>query len=158
MCIRDRRADHHERRAAAGRGHRGVRHLRHRAHEDDRGRHARRRPDRCHRRARASGPGHHATARHRELVGPGPPPTLVGASRRTRVDVAMTAMLLSPADLSRKRGLRRMRAVALSLLVFAALVFIATRNRDGAWGYVNTTAEAAMVGALADWFACLLYT
>ena len=65
----------------------------------------------------------------------------------------MTAMLLSPADLSRKRGLRRMRAVALSLLVFAALVFIATRNRDGAWGYVNTTAEAAMVGALADWFA-----
>ena len=43
--------------------------------------------------------------------------------------------------------------MALSLLVFAALVFIVTRNRDGAWGFVNTTAEAAMVGALADWFA-----
>jgi len=46
-----------------------------------------------------------------------------------------------------------MRAVALSLLVLAALVFILTRNRDGAWGFVNATAEAAMVGALADWFA-----
>jgi uncharacterized membrane-anchored protein YjiN (DUF445 family) len=46
-----------------------------------------------------------------------------------------------------------MRAVALSLLLFAALVFIATRNRDGAWGFVNTMAEAAMVGGLADWFA-----
>jgi len=46
-----------------------------------------------------------------------------------------------------------MRAVALSLLALAALVFILTRNRDGAWGFVNATAEAAMVGALADWFA-----
>jgi len=46
-----------------------------------------------------------------------------------------------------------MRAVALALLVLAALVFVATRNRDGAWGFVNATAEAAMVGALADWFA-----
>ncbi len=65
----------------------------------------------------------------------------------------MTTMVLSPADLVRRRDLRRMRAVALSLLVLAALVFIATRNQDGAWGFVNTTAEAAMVGALADWFA-----
>jgi uncharacterized membrane-anchored protein YjiN (DUF445 family) len=62
-------------------------------------------------------------------------------------------MLLGPADLVRRRGLRRMRAVALSLLVLAAFVFILTRNRDGAWGYVNATAEAAMIGALADWFA-----
>ena len=65
----------------------------------------------------------------------------------------MTTILLGPADLARRRGLRRMRAVALSLLAFAALIFILTRNRDGAWGYVNATAEAAMVGALADWFA-----
>ena len=65
----------------------------------------------------------------------------------------MTTMLLSPADLMRKQGLRRMRAVALSLLALAALVYVLTRNRDGAWGYVNATAEAAMVGALADWFA-----
>ena len=65
----------------------------------------------------------------------------------------MTTMLLGPADQVRKRGLRRMRAVALSLLVLAAIVFILTRNRDGAWGYVNATAEAAMIGGLADWFA-----
>jgi uncharacterized membrane-anchored protein YjiN (DUF445 family) len=65
----------------------------------------------------------------------------------------VTTILLGPADLARKRGLRRMRVVALSLLGFAALVFVATRNRDGAWGFVNATAEAAMVGALADWFA-----
>jgi len=77
-------------------------------------------------------------------------PTTVGSIGQ---DQAMTAILLSPADLQRKRGLRRMRVVALSLLLFAAVVFIATRNRDGAWGFVNTTAEAAMVGALADWFA-----
>jgi uncharacterized membrane-anchored protein YjiN (DUF445 family) len=65
----------------------------------------------------------------------------------------MTTMLLGPADLVRRRGLRRMRAVALSLLALAGFVFILTRNRDGAWGYVNATAEAAMIGALADWFA-----
>jgi len=46
-----------------------------------------------------------------------------------------------------------MRAVALSLLVLAAIVFIATHDRDGAWGYVNAASEAAMVGAIADWFA-----
>jgi len=65
----------------------------------------------------------------------------------------MTTTLLNPADLRRRKGLRRMRVVAVSLLVFAALVFLVTRNRDGAWGFVNATAEAAMVGALADWFA-----
>ena len=65
----------------------------------------------------------------------------------------MTTMLLSPADLLRRRGLRRMRAVALSLLVLAGVVFVVTRDQAGAWGYVNATAEAAMVGALADWFA-----
>ncbi len=65
----------------------------------------------------------------------------------------MTTALLSAADQARRRGLRRMRALALSLLVLAALVFILTRHQEGAWGFVNATAEAAMVGALADWFA-----
>ena len=65
----------------------------------------------------------------------------------------MTTMLLGPADQDRRRALRRMRAVALFLLILAAIVFILTRNRDGAWGYVNATAEAAMIGGLADWFA-----
>ncbi len=46
-----------------------------------------------------------------------------------------------------------MRTVATSLFVFAIVVFALTLHRDGALGYVNATAEAAMVGALADWFA-----
>jgi uncharacterized membrane-anchored protein YjiN (DUF445 family) len=50
-------------------------------------------------------------------------------------------------------GLRQMRLVALGLLVLAAVVFAATLHRGGALGYVNAAAEAAMVGALADWFA-----
>jgi uncharacterized membrane-anchored protein YjiN (DUF445 family) len=57
------------------------------------------------------------------------------------------------ADAARRRGLRRMRSVALGLLLFATVVFAATVNADGAWAYVHATSEAAMVGAIADWFA-----
>jgi uncharacterized membrane-anchored protein YjiN (DUF445 family) len=58
-------------------------------------------------------------------------------------------------DAERRRGLRQMRLVALSLLVFAAIVFLATlRVADqGFWGFVHAGAEASMVGAMADWFA-----
>ncbi|WP_443678504.1 DUF445 domain-containing protein [Phycicoccus mangrovi] len=67
----------------------------------------------------------------------------------------MSLMAESPADARRRTALRRMRLVALSLLLLAAVVFLATLRLDhgGVWGYVNTAAEAAMVGALADWFA-----
>ena len=65
----------------------------------------------------------------------------------------MATMTLSAADLVRRRGLRRMRSVALSLLVLAAVIYVATLHRGGGWDYLNTAAEAAMVGALADWFA-----
>ena len=67
-----------------------------------------------------------------------------------------TAVLITPdpaADEARRRGLRRMRTVAVSLLVFAALVYVATLGRDGLLGFVNAGAEASMVGAIADWFA-----
>ena len=57
------------------------------------------------------------------------------------------------ADEARRRGLRQMRTVAVSLLVLAAIVYAATLGRDGAWGFVNAGAEASMVGAIADWFA-----
>ncbi len=56
-------------------------------------------------------------------------------------------------DEERRRGLRRMRAVAVSLLLLAAVVYLATLDRDGFLGYVNAGAEASMVGAIADWFA-----
>jgi uncharacterized membrane-anchored protein YjiN (DUF445 family) len=53
----------------------------------------------------------------------------------------------------RRRGLRRMRSLAVALLLFAAVVYLATLDRGGFWGYVNAGAEASMVGAIADWFA-----
>ncbi len=61
----------------------------------------------------------------------------------------------TPADARRRSGLRRMRTLATGLLVLAAVVFVATLrlDHDGVWGFVNTAAEAAMVGAIADWFA-----
>ncbi len=67
----------------------------------------------------------------------------------------MSLMVATPADAERRHRLRMMRAVALGLLVLAAVVFVATLGVAGTtWGgYVNTAAEAAMVGGLADWFA-----
>ena len=59
----------------------------------------------------------------------------------------------SAADAARRSALRRMRTVAVSLLVFAAVVYVATLSQEGFWGYVNAGAEASMVGAMADWFA-----
>jgi uncharacterized membrane-anchored protein YjiN (DUF445 family) len=53
-------------------------------------------------------------------------------------------------------SLSRMKALALGLLVLAALVYVAAtllEPRHTAWGYVAAAAEAAMIGALADWFA-----
>ncbi|HYN29326.1 MAG TPA: DUF445 domain-containing protein [Dermatophilaceae bacterium] len=57
------------------------------------------------------------------------------------------------ADDARRAGLRRMRGLAVSLLLLAAVVYAVTVGREGGWGYVNAAAEAAMIGALADWFA-----
>jgi uncharacterized membrane-anchored protein YjiN (DUF445 family) len=56
-------------------------------------------------------------------------------------------------DADRARGLRRMRTLAFSLLVLAAVVYVLTHGRSGGWGYLNAAAEASMVGAIADWFA-----
>ncbi|MFT3834276.1 MAG: DUF445 domain-containing protein [Micropruina sp.] len=62
---------------------------------------------------------------------------------------------LTLTDADRESRLRRMKLVALSLLLLAAVVYLSTlRVADQAgWGFVNAGAEAAMVGALADWFA-----
>jgi uncharacterized membrane-anchored protein YjiN (DUF445 family) len=57
------------------------------------------------------------------------------------------------ADARRRAELRRMKLLATSLLALAALIYVVTRHRDGWLAFVNTAAEAAMVGAIADWFA-----
>ncbi len=57
------------------------------------------------------------------------------------------------ADALRRRGLRQMRTVAVSLLLVAAAVYVLTLDQDGFLGFVNAGAEASMVGAIADWFA-----
>ncbi|MDN4162706.1 DUF445 domain-containing protein [Nocardioides abyssi] len=57
------------------------------------------------------------------------------------------------ADELRRTGLRRMRTIAVGLLVLAAVVYAATLGHDGVLGFVNAGAEASMVGAIADWFA-----
>lgn len=62
------------------------------------------------------------------------------------------------AEEAKRRGLRRMKAVALGFLVGAAVVFLlASWAEKAGWpgwvGYVRAAAEAGMVGALADWFA-----
>jgi uncharacterized membrane-anchored protein YjiN (DUF445 family) len=56
-------------------------------------------------------------------------------------------------DEERRRGLRRMRTIAVSLLLAAAVVYLLTLGQSGFLGFVNAGAEASMVGAMADWFA-----
>lgn len=62
------------------------------------------------------------------------------------------------ADEAKRRGVRRMKTLATGLLVMATAVYALARWASsagaGSWaGYVETAAEAGMVGALADWFA-----
>jgi uncharacterized membrane-anchored protein YjiN (DUF445 family) len=67
--------------------------------------------------------------------------------------VPLTGSLDDPA---RARDLARMKRLATGLFVLAAVVFLACVlfGGDRTWvGYVRATAEASMVGALADWFA-----
>ena len=61
----------------------------------------------------------------------------------------------APGDAARRVALRRMRWVATSLLIAAAIIYLFTlrETRTGWMGWVNAGSEAAMIGALADWFA-----
>lgn len=59
-------------------------------------------------------------------------------------------------DAHREAALRRMKAWATGLLVLATVVFVIARLFESRYpwlGIVVATAEASMVGALADWFA-----
>lgn len=61
-------------------------------------------------------------------------------------------------DEAKRKQLRKYKAFATGLFVLMAIVFIITtilqKSNDSHWiGYVRAFSEAAMVGALADWFA-----
>ncbi len=80
----------------------------------------------------------------------------MGENRAVTTTTAGPISMITPdpeADEQRRRGLRRMRTIAVSLLGLAAVVYLATLGRDGVLGFVNAGAEASMVGAIADWFA-----
>ena len=56
---------------------------------------------------------------------------------------------------NRRRLLRRNKNIATGLMIGAAIIFVVARSQKGhgAWEWLAAFAEAAMVGALADWFA-----
>src|SRR5690606_6288039 len=61
-------------------------------------------------------------------------------------------------DQTKKAQLRKYKMFATGLFVAMAVIFVVTtilqKTNDSHWiGYVRAFAEAAMVGALADWFA-----
>ena len=65
---------------------------------------------------------------------------------------------LTPSELLKLRGMRRMKTVATGFLLAAAVVYIIMKilqnhGVTGWTGYVEAAAEAGMVGGLADWFA-----
>ena len=65
-------------------------------------------------------------------------------------------MQLPPDEATRQAALDRMKRRATLLLVLAALIYIVTRLLEPRYpwiGIIRATAEASMVGGLADWFA-----
>ncbi|MBS3912109.1 MAG: DUF445 domain-containing protein [Hydrogenophaga sp.] len=63
---------------------------------------------------------------------------------------------MNPTNPGAPLSLARMKMLAVGLLVLAGVVYAAAtllEPRHSAWGYVAAAAEAAMIGALADWFA-----
>ncbi|MFF8290334.1 DUF445 domain-containing protein [Streptomyces sp. NPDC016309] len=70
----------------------------------------------------------------------------------------LVAFSYTAADEEKRRGVRRMKITATSLLLLVALIYVlatwAGNSGVTGWpGYVAAAAEAGMVGALADWFA-----
>ncbi len=86
-------------------------------------------------------------------AGPGPgAPTKPTAAVGPSVDPSG----LSAGDAEKAAALRRMKALALSLLLFMAVVFVVAFALQDTYPwlqYVRAAAEGGMVGALADWFA-----
>jgi uncharacterized membrane-anchored protein YjiN (DUF445 family) len=78
------------------------------------------------------------------------------ARPRPAVEIGLGIGRMDPE--AKARDLRRMKSLATGLLLLASVIFLLARWWESADGptwiaYVRATAEAAMVGALADWFA-----
>lgn len=62
-------------------------------------------------------------------------------------------------EIEKRKQLRTYKAIATGLFFLMMIVYILSevmlhnRSHPGAWGYIGAFSEAAMVGALADWFA-----
>ncbi|MEA3552560.1 DUF445 family protein [Pseudarthrobacter sp. CC4] len=86
----------------------------------------------------------------------GPAPSAVPDPKgRPKVRAAVVHHL-SPGDAEKAAALRRMKLVALGLLVVMAVIFVFAfaLQKEYPWlQYVRAAAEGGMVGALADWFA-----
>ena len=81
---------------------------------------------------------------------PGPVPPVPTA------DAAINGHRLSAGDAEKAAALRKMKLVALGLLVAMAVIFVFAFafQKEYPWlQYVRAAAEGGMVGALADWFA-----
>jgi uncharacterized membrane-anchored protein YjiN (DUF445 family) len=71
-------------------------------------------------------------------------------------EVNIVAQLDVAEDTYRRSRLRVMQRIAFGLLLGAGALFAVARTQQGqhpAWGYLEAFAEAAMIGAIADWFA-----
>jgi uncharacterized membrane-anchored protein YjiN (DUF445 family) len=89
-------------------------------------------------------------------AGRGRGPVASHAPDGRRVDLSQPVSLRPGEDEERERALRRMKGWATGLLVLATVVFIVAKLFEAQFpwlGIVVATAEASMVGALADWFA-----
>lgn len=83
-----------------------------------------------------------------------PQPTQAQGARRSKARSAVVG--LSAGDLEKAAALRRMKRLALSLLIVMAVIFLfafALQKQYPWLEYVRAAAEGGMVGALADWFA-----
>lgn len=86
----------------------------------------------------------------------GPTPSTPPASRGHAEARAAVGHQLSEGDADKAAALRKMKLVALGLLLVMAVIFVFAfaLQKEYPWlQYVRAAAEGGMVGALADWFA-----
>src|SRR6185369_1413742 len=85
-----------------------------------------------------------------------PQMTLAPPLPRTESPPPPSGALLPRDDATRRAELKMMKRVATGLLGVALVVFVVARILEPSYpwlGFVRATAEASLVGGLADWFA-----